>query len=210
MVANRNHNNALIPAYILCGSYTESSEFERSRSSLLNLPYEILYAILQHAVVSTGDKIRVSLTCKHLAYLLAQAVRARELPRQVDMTDSSAKIMKRFNFMVGLESVFRDWNQEAKVPHETLQYVGGFVSVAKRLIKYDWRLCSVCLVYRNTTVINPRNRHCGNVLEIVDQTDDWRCVIKKGIKAGVDGGFHNMWICPRHKISPARMVQFRQ
>ncbi|RMZ82430.1 hypothetical protein DV737_g2095, partial [Chaetothyriales sp. CBS 132003] len=201
-VTRRNKFNAMIPPSILYGSDSKSSKFQCSNSPLLNLPGEILNAILEYATFSARDRIRVSLTCKHLARLLPRSILSGELPRQVDIDDSSAVVMKRFNFMMGLEDVFHAWNQEAKVPHETLQHVGGFVYVAKRLIKYEWRLCSVCLVYRNTTVINPRHPTYYYVVEIADQTDDWRCVIKRG-------GIHNMWICPKHKINPAKMVQLR-
>ncbi|RMD40758.1 hypothetical protein DV735_g4383, partial [Chaetothyriales sp. CBS 134920] len=81
--------------------------------------------------------------------------------------------MKRFDFLAGLEGVFRDWNREAQVSHETLQWAGGFVGMAKRLVRHEWRLCSVCLVYRNTTVINPgQPATCCNVVEIVDQANE--------------------------------------
>ena len=68
-------------------------------------------------------------------------------------------------------------------------------------------------MFKNAIVINPEHPRASSVVEVVDTTEEWCQVKQKRSESGSSRrgstAAEMMWICPKHEISPMRMVQLR-
>ena len=183
----------------------------QAQCRLLSLPPEILDNILSQAAYHTKDKLMISMSCKWLALSLPRPITAAELPRNVELRAASAQVTRRSNFMLNLESWFNDSNREAIVGHQML--LGEHVSYAKKMMKRDWRLCSVCSVFKTTVRVTKISVPTEKVMEIGDNSDEWRSVKKKTEKgkrvSNGDPRTDELWLCPIHEVSAGDLINLR-